>query len=608
MQSYSLCVRACAAWLLAATLLPAAQVKQAPSPGLKVAPGYRVRTVLDTGAGRIAGGLTLDVDGHAMYAGSGTNLFQWPFPFTGSFAPFAAIPPGTDISALAAVTGDVFAARGTSFSYPFPHELGRVRGGAYTNLLALDGLFDAAASWYGNLFLAANPGGAGTQLFQYDPQSATLTSIVTNGGYSGGTTFRDGDGLYYADQNNGAIVRYADTNLAVVPLDAAPAPGTAPQLDPHPVVVASNVWGGYLAFDARDRLLATTGFGNELNAYDRWTGAKVGRIAWDGAGGYGLGQVAQNWWSREIVLIYTDWSAYRSRIVALRPYWTGNDTDGNHLANIVAFHARSAGWKTVAPESGVTNAATWGGRGEQPVVGDFDGDGIGDLATRSILTGQWKIRYSGPVIAAAIYPPPAPTLPAGPQNVPCAADYDGDGRTDAAVYNKRTGLFTVGGGVVILEGARQRTSIAPSPDAGIPGGIPVPADYDGDGLAEKCVYLPASGQWLVSVGGDAIGSLGQWGWSKVQPVPSDYDGDAKTDLATFDPATCTWYLLRSSDGAPQVVQFGFPGCVAAPADYDGDQKSDVAVYDPKGGVFYAYRSTAGFLQTKIGAGLQIVKP
>lgn len=589
-----------------ATLVLFASTAAVASAALKVAPGYRVRTVLDTGPGRIAGGLAFDVSGDAMYCGSGTNILRWQQPFTGSFAPFGTIPPATDIAALAAVGGDVFVARGTSFVFPFPHALGRLSGGAYSNLFALDGLFDLSASDAGSLFLVANPGGAGTQLFQLDPGAAAPAAIVTNGGYSGGSAFRDGDGLYYADQNAGAILRFADTNAWAMPVSDVLPPAGRPQIDPHPQVVVSNVWGGYLAFDAKDRLLATTGFGNELRAYSPWGGGPLEMVAWDDAGGYGIGQVALNLHTREIVLIFTDWSAFRSRVVALRPYWTGGDTDGNHSANVAGYNRRTAAWRIGAPESGGVAGVSWGGRGEQPLIGDFDGDGIGDLATRNTATGHWNIRWSGPVIA--IYPPPGFDLPAGSWHVPCAADFDGDGRTDPAVYNKRTGQFTIGNAIIPLQEGAPRTSIAPYPAVGIPGGIPVPGDYDGDGRAEPVVYLPASGQWLVSVGGDAIGSLGQWGWSRALPVPSDYDGDGRTDLATFDPNTCNWYIRRSSDLAPRYVQFGYPGCVAAPADYDGDQKSDVAVYDPRNGMFYAFRTTAGFLQMQLGAGLQIVTP
>jgi hypothetical protein len=572
---------------------------------LKVAPGWRVRTVLDTGAGKIAGGLAIDQDGSAMYCGSGTNIFQWVMPFTGSFSRFGAIPPNTDIAALAAKYGDVYAASGASFSPPFAHNFGRLRSGSYSNLFQLDGLFDAQSDDFGQIYLVANPGGAGTQIFSYDPETASLTSFTTNGGYSGGLAVRDGDGIYYADQNSGAIVKYADTNFMVYPVAASSLPPIffGPGFDPNPVAVASNVFATYLSFDSKNRLLATTDFGNSLRAYDPFSGALRETIATDDSGGYGIGQIAPNWYTREIVTIFTDWKSFRSTVVALRPFSTPNDDDGNHIANIVLFNRLTAQWKIIAPESNYTTLATAGGRYEQPVAGDFDGDGIGDFATRNPGNGQWHIRYSS-AGNPNIYMPAQIQLPAGPNVVPAPADYDGDGRTDPAVYNKRTGVFTLFYPVIPLE------KILPGPPGtpAIPGGIPVPGDYNGDGIDEFCVYIPSSGMWL-EPSGDLVFSIGQWGWSAAQPVPADYDGDGKTDLAVYDPATGNWYIWMSGQKKSVKTQFGYPGCVPVPADYDGDQKADIAVFDPKSGMFYALRSKAGPWQANVGGrGFQIVTP
>ncbi len=593
--------RACAAFFFTSAFSFAAHA------ALKVVPGYRVRTVFDSGAAGTAGGLTLDQDGSAMYCGVRTNIFRWALPFSDGFASYGAIAPNSSVSAVAAINGDVFAAGAASFSPPFPYNFGRLRDGVYTNLFEMDGLFDASADLEGRIYVVANPGGAGTQILAYDPVSNSVSSFVTNGGYSGGIVVRDGDGIYYADQNNGAIVKYADTNTIIIgPIYPMPPLEWNSSFDPNPQVVVSNAWGAYLSFDPKDRLLAAVDFNNSLNAYDPLTGRLLQTVATDDAGGYGIQQVSQNWYTREIVVLFTDWSVGSSKIYALRPFWTEKDTDGNHIANLLLFNPKTAAWKIIAPESSGTNTATFGCRNGQPVIGDFDGDGLGDLAVRNPLTGQWSIRYSSPVYSTSATPVPVIKLPAGPNNIPASADYDGDGKTDPAVYNRKTGVLTIWS---VMQPLSKPAKVVPVvPPAVVPGGIPVPGDYNGNGRDEFCVYVPGTGSWI-EPSGDALVLLAKWGWSGATPVPADYDGDGKTDIAVFDNTTAVWHIIRSSDGKPVSIQFGFPGCIPVPADYDGDQKADIAVFDPAGGMFWTFRSTGGLWQAKIGAsGFQVVTP
>jgi hypothetical protein len=51
----------------------------------------------------------------------------------------------------------------------------------------------------------------------------------------------------------------------------------------------------------------------------------------------------------------------------------------------------------------------------------------------------------------------------------------------------------------------------------------------------------------------------KWGIAGDVPVPGDYDGDGLADLCVYRPSTGWWYILRSSDGGVIKSKWGIPG-------------------------------------------------
>jgi hypothetical protein len=116
------------------------------------------------------------------------------------------------------------------------------------------------------------------------------------------------------------------------------------------------------------------------------------------------------------------------------------DYDGDNKTDIVTF-------STVSPNTGLwcvlssssnfnnSNCTLWGTAGDLPLLGDFDGDGRDDMAVVRNSGGQWVwyIRLSSTGVLSAITFGLAPDS-CGRGDIPVPADYDGDGKTDVAVY------------------------------------------------------------------------------------------------------------------------------------------------------------------------------
>jgi subtilisin family serine protease len=245
------------------------------------------------------------------------------------------------------------------------------------------------------------------------------------------------------------------------------------------------------------------------------------------------------------------------------------------------FPKPTLGWESQNPF--VDNSA--------PAVGDIDGDGflelawidheanlyVWDLPSRANAAAQQWAMWGHDAGRTNNAQTPLPSAIAPEKTV---GDYDGDERTDVAVFRAATNNWYVERSQAGFIGVSW----------GAAGDKPVPGHFDADHKTDYAVFRPSNGTWYVLTStGDYI--FRQWGQSGDVPVAGDFTGDGRDDFTVFRPSDGTWYVLPSDGGQPMFRQFGQNGDVPLVAYFDGDNKADFTVF--RNGNWYISNNATG---------------
>jgi len=246
-----------------------------------------------------------------------------------------------------------------------------------------------------------------------------------------------------------------------------------------------------------------------------------------------------------------------------------------------------------------------------PTKFDYDGDGKADVAVRRPSNSTWSILNSSGSNFNSKREDGIQRISFGLQtdDIPVPADYDGDGITDIAIRRPSNATW-----YILNSSGSNFNSVRKDGIQRIRFGlevedIPVPADYDGDGLADIAVRRPSDSTWyILNSSNSDFNSTRKDGIQRIRfglntddiPVPADYDGDGLADIAVRRSSDSTWYILNSSvsnfnstrkDGI-QRIKFGLQAQdVPVAADYDGDNIADVAIRRGSTSMFYIRQST-----------------
>lgn len=215
-----------------------------------------------------------------------------------------------------------------------------------------------------------------------------------------------------------------------------------------------------------------------------------------------------------------------------------------------------------------------------------------DLVVWRLSTGVWYVRDSTDGTIAYN------TFGGTPGDAPAPADFDGDGLTDFCVYRRDTTAHL--GTWYIQSHAQAAAGNFTGIQFGSDTDVPVPADYDGDGRADIAVWRAGTNaQFIILKSSTNLAEFVTLGTTGDKPLPADYDSDGRADAAIYRPSNSNWMINQTSNNQTTVQPFGVSTDEAVRGDFDGDGRFDIAVRRNSDNKWYYKQAQTGGATTTL---------
>ena len=202
--------------------------------------------------------------------------------------------------------------------------------------------------------------------------------------------------------------------------------------------------------------------------------------------------------------------------------------------------------------------------------------------------GQWHLLEADGSTTSFYY--------GNPGDNPFLGDWNGNG-VDSP------GLHRVSDGFVYLRNSNTQGVADISFFFGDPGDVPLAGDFDGDGFDTVSLYRPSNRTfYIINELGTNGGGLGAadfsfvYGNSGDTPIAGDWDGDGTDTIGVYRPATGQILQRNSNSAGPadNTFQYGSPGDAYVMGDWDGNPTDTPGVFRSPEGRFHLRNSnTAG---------------
>jgi FG-GAP-like repeat len=250
------------------------------------------------------------------------------------------------------------------------------------------------------------------------------------------------------------------------------------------------------------------------------------------------------------------------------------------------------------------------------VSGDFNGDGLADVAAYYPSTGQWLVALS----TGHSFLPAQVWSTFGTRTgwtAQITGDFTGDGKTDIANFYNANGAamwfvsVSTGSSFTTTLWADFGSTLTPTGWT-----YQLVGDFNGDGKTDIASFLYSPGsyaRWWVSTSNGSSFTTTSWAdlgntlsasnWAK--PVVGDFNHDGKADIANFLYAPgyyARWWVSASNGSSFTTTSFGGPPTATGwttslVGDFNGDGNADLATYNTNGQWWVSLSNGTSFTTT-----------